>query len=187
MVDLARQYGYRIASFHHAVEAYKVADVLARRGICAVDLGGLVGLQDGGDTTASGRTPRRCSAGGCAVIHSDDPRGIQRLNQEAAKDARGAAALRHHGSTARRRFAGSRSIRRVRSASTMQTGTLEAARWPTSSSGAAIRSASTAHAEQVFDRRRAGLRPERPALQPRPTSSWANPGQGSFIHEPDLA
>src|SRR5216110_2188256 len=32
MIDLAHEFGFKIRSFHHAVEAYKIADVLAREG-----------------------------------------------------------------------------------------------------------------------------------------------------------
>ncbi len=48
MIDIAREFGYKIAAFHHAVEAYKIADVLAREGHLLRHLGRLVGLQDGG-------------------------------------------------------------------------------------------------------------------------------------------
>ena len=33
MIDIAREFGYQIRSFHHAVEAYKIAGVLAKEGI----------------------------------------------------------------------------------------------------------------------------------------------------------
>jgi imidazolonepropionase-like amidohydrolase len=33
MIDIAKEFGYSIRSFHHGVEAYKIADVLAREGI----------------------------------------------------------------------------------------------------------------------------------------------------------
>ncbi len=48
MIDVAKEFGYKIAAFHHAVEAYKIADLLAREGICGDAVGRLVGLQDGG-------------------------------------------------------------------------------------------------------------------------------------------
>ena len=32
MLDLAREFGFKIRAFHHAVEAYKIADLLARAG-----------------------------------------------------------------------------------------------------------------------------------------------------------
>src|SRR6266404_6160500 len=35
MIDIANEFGYKIRSFHHGVEAYKVADLLAKEGIGA--------------------------------------------------------------------------------------------------------------------------------------------------------
>ena len=35
MIDIAHEFGYKIRSFHHGVEAYKIADLLAREGIAA--------------------------------------------------------------------------------------------------------------------------------------------------------
>ena len=35
MIDISKEFGYKMRSFHHAVEAYKIADVLAREGISA--------------------------------------------------------------------------------------------------------------------------------------------------------
>ncbi|HUD96294.1 MAG TPA: hypothetical protein VMO24_02055, partial [Woeseiaceae bacterium] len=35
MLDIAREFGYKIAAFHHAVEAYKIPDLLAESGTCA--------------------------------------------------------------------------------------------------------------------------------------------------------
>src|SRR5262249_11015586 len=35
MIAMAKEFGYKVAAFHHAVEAYKIADVLAENGICA--------------------------------------------------------------------------------------------------------------------------------------------------------
>ncbi len=33
MIDIAHEFGYKIRSFHHGVEAYKIADLLAKEGI----------------------------------------------------------------------------------------------------------------------------------------------------------
>ena len=85
MIDIAREFGYRIAAFHHAVEAYKIADVLAKEGICAdiwadwwgFKMEALDGIRENGAILQK--------AGACVVIHSDSAEGIQRLNQEAAK------------------------------------------------------------------------------------------------------
>jgi len=32
---MSREFGYHVAAFHHAVEAYKIADLLAEHGVCA--------------------------------------------------------------------------------------------------------------------------------------------------------
>ncbi len=47
MIDLAKEFGFKIAAFHHAVEAYKVADLLAQQQHLRRRVGRLVGLQDG--------------------------------------------------------------------------------------------------------------------------------------------
>ena len=31
MIDMAKEFGYHVTAFHHAVEAYKIADLLANR------------------------------------------------------------------------------------------------------------------------------------------------------------
>jgi imidazolonepropionase-like amidohydrolase len=85
MMDIAREFGYRIRSFHHAVEAYKIADLLARDSISAsiwADWGGFkIEAMDG----VRGNLAMVHRAGARAIVHSDDPVGTQRLNQDAAK------------------------------------------------------------------------------------------------------
>ena len=34
MLDLAKEFGFKVAAFHHGVEAYKIADRLAASGVC---------------------------------------------------------------------------------------------------------------------------------------------------------
>ena len=85
MLDLAREFGFRIRSFHHVVEGYKVADLLAREGTAASVWADWWGFKmesfDGIPENAA-----LLQAGGArTIIHSDSPEGIQRLNQEAAK------------------------------------------------------------------------------------------------------
>ena len=85
MIDISKEFGYKIRSFHHGVEAYKVADVLAKEGISAslwADWGGFkMEALDG----IRANIPIVMAAGARTVVHSDDPSGSQRLNQEAAK------------------------------------------------------------------------------------------------------
>jgi imidazolonepropionase-like amidohydrolase len=85
MVAIADEIGFPIRSFHHALEAYKVRDLLIERDIAISTWADWWGFKmeafDGIPENAALFT----AAGGRAVIHSDSSLGIQRLNQEAAK------------------------------------------------------------------------------------------------------
>ena len=85
MIDIAREFGYKITSFHHAVESYKVRDVLAREGICSSMWADWWGFKLEAYDGIKENIALVHEAGACAIVHSDDPQGIQRLNQEAAK------------------------------------------------------------------------------------------------------
>jgi imidazolonepropionase-like amidohydrolase len=85
MIDLAHEMGYKITAFHHAVEAYKIADLLAKEGICAAMWADWWGFKMESYDGIKENIPFVDKAGACAIVHSDDPNGIQRLNQEAAK------------------------------------------------------------------------------------------------------
>jgi imidazolonepropionase-like amidohydrolase len=93
VIDMSKEFGYHVAAFHHGVEAYKIADLLAENGICAglwADWWGFKMESFDGNTENLAMIDR--PAGGCAIVHSDSEEGIQRLNQEAAKGmARGNA------------------------------------------------------------------------------------------------
>ncbi len=86
MLDLAKEFGFRISAFHHGVEAYKIADKLAAAGTCGAlwadwwgfKMEAFDGIQE--NIALVDRVPN-----GCAIVHSDSEEGIQRLNQEAAK------------------------------------------------------------------------------------------------------
>jgi len=85
MIDIAREFGYSIRSFHHGVESYKLADVLARDSISSsiwADWGSFK-MEALDAVKANAAIIER--AGARVIIHSDDPSGSQRLNQEAAK------------------------------------------------------------------------------------------------------
>ncbi len=85
MLDLAREFGFKIRSFHHAVEAYKIADVLAREGVAASVWADWWGFKEEAMDGINENAALLQQAGARAVIHSDDAGGIQRLNQEAGK------------------------------------------------------------------------------------------------------
>ena len=86
MLDLADEFGFTITAFHHAVEAYKIADLLAAKGVCGAlwadwwgfKMEALDGIQENIAFVDAAKN-------GCAIVHSDSGEGIQRLNQEAAK------------------------------------------------------------------------------------------------------
>ncbi|MBA3511474.1 amidohydrolase [Sphingomonas sp.] len=85
MIDVAREMGYKIGTFHHAVESYKVADLLAANGICSAMWADWYGFKMESYDAIKENIPFVHNSGACAIVHSDDPNGIQRLNQEAAK------------------------------------------------------------------------------------------------------
>ncbi len=85
MIDLSKEFGYQISAFHHSVEAYKVAPILAKENICAVMWADWWGFKQEAFDSVRENMALVDMVGGCAVIHSDDPIQVQRLNQEIAK------------------------------------------------------------------------------------------------------
>ncbi len=85
MIDIAREFGYKIRSFHHGVEAYKVADLLARDSIGASVWADWGGFKLEAADAVRGNMALLSRAGVRTIMHSDDALGEQRLNQEAAK------------------------------------------------------------------------------------------------------
>ena len=86
MLDLADEFGFQVGTFHHGVEAYKIADRLAEEGVCGALWADWWGFKmeayDGiQENVALVDRPENS----CAIVHSDSDEGIQRLNQEAAK------------------------------------------------------------------------------------------------------
>ncbi len=86
IIDLSHEFGYKVSAFHHGVEAYKIADLLAKEGICGALWADWWGFKaEAYDGIRENIPMVHNAAGGCAIVHSDDANGIQRLNQEAAK------------------------------------------------------------------------------------------------------
>lgn len=85
VIDMAKEMGYKVTAFHHAVEAYKIADVLRENDICAAVWADWYGFKMEAYDAIPENAALLANAGTCVVIHSDDENGIQRLNQEAAK------------------------------------------------------------------------------------------------------
>jgi imidazolonepropionase-like amidohydrolase len=85
VIDMSKEFGYRVSTFHHAVEAYKIADLLRENNICSALWGDWYGFKMEAYDGIKENLPLVHRAGACAIVHSDDQDGIQRLNQEAAK------------------------------------------------------------------------------------------------------
>jgi imidazolonepropionase-like amidohydrolase len=94
MLDIAREFGFHIAAFHHGVEAYKIADRLAQENVCGALWADWWGFKmEAYDGIGENLAFVDHAQNSCAIVHSDSAEGIQRLNQEAAKAmARGRAA-----------------------------------------------------------------------------------------------
>ena len=85
MIDIAKEFDYKISTFHHAIEAYKIADVLAKENICSAMWADWWGFKHEAFDHVRENAAMVNKAGACAIIHSDSDIGIQHLNQEAAK------------------------------------------------------------------------------------------------------
>jgi imidazolonepropionase-like amidohydrolase len=85
MLDLAREFGFHIRSFHHAVEAYKIRDLLARDSVSASIWSDWWGFKMESLDGIPENAALLQEAGARAIIHSDSEDGIQRLNQDAAR------------------------------------------------------------------------------------------------------
>ncbi|MBL4612883.1 MAG: amidohydrolase [Emcibacter sp.] len=85
MIDMAHEFGFQITAFHHAVEAYKIPDLLRENDICSVvwsdwwgfKLEALDGIQENAAFLEAAKA--------CVVIHSDLPVIGQMLVVETAK------------------------------------------------------------------------------------------------------
>ncbi|MBA2932834.1 amidohydrolase [Sphingomonas sp. CGMCC 1.13654] len=85
VIDMSKEFGYHVTAFHHAVEAYKIADLLKANGICAAVWADWYGFKMESYDGIPENLALLQKEGTCAMIHSDDQNGIQRLNQEVAK------------------------------------------------------------------------------------------------------
>ena len=86
MIDLSKEFGYHAGTFHHGIEAYKIADMLAENGSCAALWPDWWGFKmEAYDMVQENVAIVDAVKNSCAVVHSDSDTTIQRLNQEAAK------------------------------------------------------------------------------------------------------
>ena len=85
VLDMAKEFGYKVSAFHHAVESYKIADLLRDNGVCSAVWADWWGFKMEAYDAIPENAAILQNAGACVIIHSDDENQIQRLNQEAAK------------------------------------------------------------------------------------------------------
>ena len=85
VMDMAKEMGYRVTAFHHAVESYKIGDLLRENDVCSAIWADWYGFKMEAYDGILENAALLQNAGACVVIHSDSPNDIQRLNQEAAK------------------------------------------------------------------------------------------------------
>ncbi len=85
MLEIAKEFDYKVSTFHHAIESYKIADLLAENDVCSAMWSDWWGFKQEAYDTIPENVALVEKAGACAVVHSDSAIGIQHLNKEAAK------------------------------------------------------------------------------------------------------
>lgn len=85
VMDMAKEFGYKVSAFHHAVEAYKIGDMLRDNDVCAVVWADWWGFKMESYDGIPENAAILQNTGTCTIVHSDDSNQIQRLNQEAGK------------------------------------------------------------------------------------------------------
>lgn len=85
VIDMAKEMGYRVSAFHHAVESYKIGDLLKENDVCSAVWADWYGFKMESYDGIPENAALIHNQGACVIIHSDSDQGIQRLNQEAAK------------------------------------------------------------------------------------------------------
>ena len=85
MLDIAKEFGYQVRAFHHAVEAYKIAGLLKASGTGAAEWADWGGFKMESNDSIKANLAITDASGARAMIHSDSADGAQRLNQEVAK------------------------------------------------------------------------------------------------------
>jgi imidazolonepropionase-like amidohydrolase len=84
MIDISHEFGFHVTAFHHASESYKIADLLAREGICSVTWTEWFGFKMESFDGIEENAPLLQRKGACVTLSSDDANLIQHLNVEAA-------------------------------------------------------------------------------------------------------
>jgi imidazolonepropionase-like amidohydrolase len=86
-ISTLEEFGVHIAAVHHAVEAYKIAPLLAEKQVCAAVWPDWWGFKREAEDGIAENAAFVDAAGGCAILHSDIPLLGSLLNIEAARAA----------------------------------------------------------------------------------------------------
>jgi imidazolonepropionase-like amidohydrolase len=92
MIEVGREMGFRVRSFHHAVEAYKIRDLLHDADISISTWADWWGFKLEAFDAIPENLGLLTQSGVRGVLHSDSPMLVQRLNQEVGKAATSARA-----------------------------------------------------------------------------------------------
>ena len=85
MLDVAEEFGFKIRSFHHALEAYKLKERLAKSDVASSTWADWWGFKMEAYDGIPHNAALLSAAGAKAVIHSDSSTDIRRLNQKRQK------------------------------------------------------------------------------------------------------
>ena len=85
VMGLAREMGFKVRSFEHGVEAYKIRDMIAAEGVGVSTWADWWGFKIESYDAVPANIALLHEAGVKVAVHSDSENGIQRLNQEATK------------------------------------------------------------------------------------------------------
>jgi imidazolonepropionase-like amidohydrolase len=84
-LEVASEFGFKVRAFHHALEAYKIRDVLVAHGVAVATWDDWWGFKMEAYDGIPENLALVTEAGGRASLHSDSPIAVQVLNQAAGK------------------------------------------------------------------------------------------------------
>jgi imidazolonepropionase-like amidohydrolase len=85
VIDMAKEFGYHVTAFHHAVEAYKIADLLKANNICSAVFAEQIPMKLEAVDGIPENLALLYKSGACVMAHSDSGIIVQELNLEVAK------------------------------------------------------------------------------------------------------
>lgn len=84
VMDVAKEFHYQVTAFHHAVEAYKIVDLLKVNGVCVAVWPDWWGFKNEAYDGLPANAAYVDAEGGCVMLHSDAVVDGERLTTDAA-------------------------------------------------------------------------------------------------------